>query len=109
MASVSRQGGARGVHAAGPHALGGGAPPPSWMPPDSPGPTLLLRSLVELGRTAGLPRVSAAGVMTHKYRGPIVVLSISKSVEPNKEQKEMTVVFSKVMSAGAKIVSSGVV
>ena len=27
--------------------------------------------------------------MTHKYRGSIVVLSISKSVEPNKEQKEM--------------------
>ena len=29
-------------------------------------------------------------VMTHKYRGSIVVLSISKSVKPNKEQKEMT-------------------
>ena len=29
-------------------------------------------------------------VMTHKYRGSIVVLSISKSVEPNEEQKEMT-------------------
>ena len=28
-------------------------------------------------------------VMTHKYRGSIVVLSISKSVEPNEEQKEM--------------------
>ena len=28
--------------------------------------------------------------MTHKYRGSIVVLLISKSVEPNKEQKEMT-------------------
>ena len=27
--------------------------------------------------------------MTHKYRGPIVVLSVSKSVEPNEEQKEM--------------------
>ena len=27
--------------------------------------------------------------MTHKYRGSIVVLSISKSVEPNEEQKEM--------------------
>ena len=25
--------------------------------------------------------------MTHKYRGSIVVLSISKSVEPNEEQK----------------------
>ena len=29
-------------------------------------------------------------MMTHKYRGSIKVLSISKSVEPNEEQKEMT-------------------
>ena len=29
-------------------------------------------------------------MMTHKYRGSIIVLSISKSVEPNEEQKEMT-------------------
>ena len=28
------------------------------------------------------------GVMTHKYRGSIIVLSISKSVEPNEEKKE---------------------
>ena len=28
-------------------------------------------------------------LMTHKYRGSIVVLSISKSVESNEEQKEM--------------------
>ena len=28
-------------------------------------------------------------VMTHKYMGSIIVLSISKSVEPNEEQKEM--------------------
>ena len=28
-------------------------------------------------------------LMTHKYRGSIVVLSISKSVEPNEEQYEM--------------------
>jgi hypothetical protein len=27
------------------------------------------------------------GLMTHKYRGCIVVLSINKSVEPNEEQK----------------------
>ena len=27
--------------------------------------------------------------MTHKYRGSIIVLSISKSVEPKEEQKEM--------------------
>ena len=31
----------------------------------------------------------ACWVMTHKCRGSIVVLSISKSVEPNEEQKEM--------------------
>ena len=33
-------------------------------------------------------------VMTQKYRGSIVVLSISKSVEHNEEQKEMTSGFS---------------
>jgi hypothetical protein len=37
-------------------------------------------------------RASARGgdarrLMTHKYRGCIVVLSINKSVEPNEEQK----------------------
>ena len=29
-------------------------------------------------------------LMTHKCRGSIVAFSISKSVEPNEEQKEMT-------------------
>jgi hypothetical protein len=29
-------------------------------------------------------------VMTHKYRGCIIVLSINKSVERNKEQKVLT-------------------
>ena len=29
-------------------------------------------------------------LMTHKYRGSIIVHSISKSVRPNEEQKEMT-------------------
>jgi hypothetical protein len=29
-------------------------------------------------------------MMTHKYRGCIVVLSINKSVEPNEEQKVLT-------------------
>jgi hypothetical protein len=32
-------------------------------------------------------------VMTHKYRGCIVVLSINKSVEPNEEQKVLTIGF----------------
>ena len=36
-------------------------------------------------------------VMTHKYRGSIVVLSISKSVEPNEELK-VGYVFSQVLS-----------
>jgi hypothetical protein len=30
---------------------------------------------------------SSARVMTHKYRGCIIVLSINKSVEPNEEHK----------------------
>jgi hypothetical protein len=29
-------------------------------------------------------------LMTHKYRGCIIVLSIKKSVEPNEEQKVLT-------------------
>jgi hypothetical protein len=32
-------------------------------------------------------------MMTHKYRGCIVVLSINKSVEPNEEQKVLTSSF----------------
>jgi hypothetical protein len=32
-------------------------------------------------------RDGGGSVMTHKYRGCIVVLSINKSVEPNEEQK----------------------
>ena len=32
-------------------------------------------------------------LMTHKYRGCIVVLSINKSVEPNEEQKVMASSF----------------
>ena len=36
-------------------------------------------------------------LVTHKYRGSIVVLSISKSVEPNKEQKEMISGFQQVL------------
>jgi hypothetical protein len=36
---------------------------------------------------------SSAMLMTHKYRGCIIVLSINKSVEPNKEQKVLTSSF----------------
>ena len=36
-----------------------------------------------------LPSRCYASMMTHKYSGSIIVLSISKSVEPNEEQKEI--------------------
>jgi hypothetical protein len=39
---------------------------------------------------ANTPEVPARFLMTHKYRGCIVVLSINKSVEPNEEQKVLT-------------------
>jgi hypothetical protein len=32
-------------------------------------------------------------VMTHKYRGCIVVLSINESVKPNEDQKVLTSIF----------------
>jgi cytoplasmic iron level regulating protein YaaA (DUF328/UPF0246 family) len=35
-------------------------------------------------------KTSHVSLMTHKYRGCIVVLSINKSVEPNEEQKVLT-------------------
>ena len=44
--------------------------------------------------------------MTHKYRGSIIVLLISKSVEPNEEQKEMTSGFNKVLSASTEIIGN---
>ena len=47
-----------------------------------------------------------SSLMTHKYRGSIVVLSISKSVKSNEEQKEMTIGFSKVFSASTEIISN---
>jgi hypothetical protein len=39
------------------------------------------------GEYIGGRAMSRGGLMTHKYRGCIVVLSINKSVEPNEEQK----------------------
>jgi hypothetical protein len=45
------------------------------------------------GETVGKPQalgVLVQRVMTHKYRGSIVVLSINKSVDPNEEQKLLT-------------------
>jgi hypothetical protein len=55
-------------------------------------PALPLGGFDSLGITtcgSSVKRV-VSWVMTHKYRGSIVVLLISKSVEPNEEQKEMT-------------------
>ena len=46
---------------------------------------------LELGQEAPRGAHKPGGaLMTYKYRGSIVVLSISKSVEPNEERKEMT-------------------
>ena len=39
------------------------------------------------------PKSVGGGVMTHKNRGSIVVLLISKSVELNEEQNKMTISF----------------
>ena len=40
-------------------------------------------------------------LMTHKYRGCIVVFSINKSVEPNKEQKVLTSGFNQGFTLNA--------
>jgi hypothetical protein len=49
------------------------------------------------------------GVMTHKYRGCIVVLSINKSVEPNEEQKVLTSDFDQGFTVNtSKRVFSGI-
>ena len=41
-------------------------------------------------------------LMTHKYRGSIVVLSISKSVELNEEKKVLTSGFQQSFTARTK-------
>ena len=58
----------------------------------APSSDLLESSASKRSKAAPLAikKVSAWQVMTHKYRGSIVVLSISKSVEPNEERKKMT-------------------
>ena len=68
-----------------------------------PVPTATKATTVDdLGATTGRtrepqarPRVEAP-LMTHKYRGYIVVLSINKSVEPNEEQKVLTSGFDEI-------------
>ena len=50
--------------------------------------------------------------MTHKYRGSIVVLSISKSVEPNEEEKALINGFqqgNKLQALKVVVTSDGVV
>jgi hypothetical protein len=48
-------------------------------------------------------------LMTHKYRGFIVVLSINKSVEPNEEQKVLTSSFDQGFTVNtSKRVSKGI-
>jgi hypothetical protein len=44
----------------------------------------------------------SGAVMTHKYRGCIVVFSINKSVEPNEEQKVLTSSFDEGFSVNAR-------
>ena len=41
--------------------------------------------------------------MTHKYRGSIIVLLISKSVKPNEEEKEMTSGFQQGILASTEL------
>ena len=48
------------------------------------------RNLLDSAAGGTFMDITLGELMTHKYRGSIVVLSISKSVEPNEEQKEMT-------------------
>ena len=96
----------------------GWGPPPYWARPLSRGPlehppTAFFRLYIpiypkniEYKDRSGVPPPQASvatknlsgarsgtlpegELMTHKCRGSIVVLSISKSVEPNEEQKEM--------------------
>jgi hypothetical protein len=48
-------------------------------------------------------------LMTHKYRGCIIVLSINKSVEPNEEQKVLTSNFDQGFTINtSKRVSRGI-
>jgi hypothetical protein len=51
------------------------------------GSTLLLVQSKALDEA---PYKLPGAVMTHKYRGCIIELSINKSVEPNEEQKVLT-------------------
>jgi hypothetical protein len=47
-------------------------------------------------------------LMTHKYRGCIVVLLINKSVEPNEEQKVLTTGFDQGFTINTRNGFSGV-
>jgi hypothetical protein len=49
--------------------------------------------LSRLGHQSKVGEDGCSLLMTHKYRGCIVVLLINKSVEPNEEQKVLTSSF----------------
>jgi hypothetical protein len=53
----------------------------------------------ESKKTSGID--DEVDVMTHKYRGCIIVLSINKSVEPNEEQKMLTSSFEEGFTVNA--------
>ena len=62
----------------------------SWHEPQSLSQSHLLIHIRSLF-ISGIHRSSlTSGMMTHKCRGSIIVLSISKGVKPNVEQKEMS-------------------
>ena len=50
---------------------------------------VLQRRTLEREHAPMLQGLRNRAMKTHEYRGSIVVLSISKSVEPNEEQKKM--------------------
>ena len=60
------------------------------LPPDIVEPIIFNNQLSDVRERTKLSIGGGGGVMTHKYRGSIIGLSISKSVKPNEEQKEMT-------------------
>jgi hypothetical protein len=54
---------------------------------------MVARSEIQFAKKFGSMKFIQQVLMTHKYWGCIVVLSINKSVEPNEEQKVLTSSF----------------
>ena len=63
---------------------------------------LAVGALLTLASVGAVSLLTDSGVMTHKYRGSIVVVSISKSVEPNEEQKVLTSGFQQGFTTSSK-------